>query len=153
MALGREDEDLVRGLWEATLQFIRVSAAVPAGRSPVGFGCLNRRHGMQAQGREVPRFLRERFMDSSGGWNRYYFYTNFEIGSLGFFRHARTSTKQNRTAYCVGAQLYTVQQRYAIRCGRVHWLVSLASVATVHDRLVRGGWQIEQLPRVLPCPR
>lgn len=31
MALGREDEDLVHGLWEATLQFIRVSAAVPAG--------------------------------------------------------------------------------------------------------------------------
>jgi len=80
---------------------------------PVRFGCLNRRRWMQAQGRELPRFLRERFLDSSGRWNRYYFYTNFEIGSLGFFRHARTSTKRNRTAY----PAHCAHRAAAMRCG------------------------------------
>lgn len=63
MALGREDDYLTTGLWAAAHAY------------------------MKKAGIDQPTPLLSKFLDDeTGDWDRSYFYTNFEIGHLPFFR-------------------------------------------------------------------
>eukprot|EP00293_Proteomonas_sulcata_P003250 CAMPEP_0184328282 /NCGR_PEP_ID=MMETSP1049-20130417/143540_1 /TAXON_ID=77928 /ORGANISM="Proteomonas sulcata, Strain CCMP704" /LENGTH=122 /DNA_ID=CAMNT_0026650585 /DNA_START=1 /DNA_END=369 /DNA_ORIENTATION=+ len=62
MGLGREDEYLTTGLWDATTQYMTDRGI-----------------------RETPNQM-ALYLEEDGTWDRSYFYTNFEIGYIPFFR-------------------------------------------------------------------
>ncbi len=65
MVVTQEDESVVRGLWNTTLEYMRL-------------------RGLSVK---APGFL-HRHLTAAGEWNRNMYYTNFEISSLAFWRSA-----------------------------------------------------------------